>query len=40
MTTQFLGMSAREGLLLTPGILNDLLTLEKSRRGLRGEDDG
>lgn len=37
MTTQFLGLSVREGMLLTPGLMSDLVALEKQRRGYREE---
>lgn len=38
VTTQFLGLSVREGMLLTIGQVNDLIKLEKSRRGIKEED--
>ena len=38
--TQFLGLSAREGLLLTVGQVADLQTLEIARRGLKRKEDG
>lgn len=37
--TQFLGLSAREGMLLSIGTVNDLVELEIRRRGLRREED-
>lgn len=39
VTTQFLHLSIREGLLLTPGQMLDLQELEIHRRGLRREED-
>lgn len=38
LTTQFLHLSVREGLLLTPGQVLDLRELEIQRRGLRQEE--
>ena len=38
VTTQFLGLSVREGMLLTLGQVNDLIKLEKIRRGIKEED--
>ncbi len=40
LLTQFLRLSVREGLLLTPGQVLDLQELEIRRRGLRREEDG
>lgn len=40
LLTQFLHLSMREGLLLTPGQVLDLQELEIRRRGLRREEDG
>lgn len=40
LLTQFLRLSMREGLLLTPGQVLDLQELEIRRRGLRREEDG
>lgn len=37
--TQFLRLDLREGLLLTPGQVMDLQTLEERRRGLNREED-
>ena len=37
--TQFLHLSVREGLLLTPGQVLDLQELEIRRRGLHREED-
>ena len=39
LLTQFLRLSVREGLLLTPGQVLDLQELEIQRRGLRREED-
>ena len=39
LLTQFLRLSVREGLLLTPGQVLDLQELEIRRRGLRREED-
>lgn len=39
LTSQFLGLSVREGLLLTPGQAADLQTLEAARRGLRRKEE-
>lgn len=39
LLTQFLRVSVREGLLLTPGQVMDLQTLEERRRGLKREED-
>ena len=36
--TQFLRLSVREGLLLTPGQVMDLQELEERRRGLEREE--
>ena len=37
--TQFLSMTAKEGMLLPIGIVMDLLDMEKERRGIdRGDD--
>lgn len=36
--TQFLRLSVREGLLLTPGEVMDLRELEARRRGLKREE--
>lgn len=36
--TQFLGLSIREGMLLCPGQVYDLMKLEIQRRGLRREE--
>ena len=38
LLTQFLHLSVREGLLLTPGQVMDLQTLEERRRGLKREE--
>ena len=37
--TQFLGLSVREGMLLTPGQVADLQALEMKRRGIKTEED-
>lgn len=37
LLTQFLRLDLREGLLLTPGQVMDLQTLEERRRGLKKE---
>ena len=37
--TQVLGLSPWEALLLTPGTLLDLLTLERKRRGWRDQEE-
>lgn len=39
LTTQFLRLSVREGMLLTAGQVLDLQELEIRRRKLRGEED-
>lgn len=39
IATQFLGLSAREGMLLTVGRVLDLLDLEIKRRRLRREEE-
>lgn len=39
LTTQFLHLSVKEGMLLTPGQVMDLQTLEIERRGLRKKED-
>ena len=36
--TQFLGLSARESMMLTPGQINDLKDLELIRRGLKKKE--
>lgn len=38
LLTQFLRLSVREGLLLTPGQVMDLQELEERRRGLNREE--
>ena len=38
LLTQFLRLSVREGLLLTPGQVMDLQELEERRRGLEREE--
>lgn len=38
LTTQFLRLSTREGLMLTPGQAMDLRALEFRRRGLRRKE--
>lgn len=38
LLTQFLRLSIREGMLLTPGQVIDLQELEINRRGLREKD--
>ncbi len=38
LLTQFLRLHLREGLLLTPGQVMDLQTLEERRRGLKREE--
>lgn len=38
IVTQFLGLSVREGMLLTPGQVADLQELEIVRRGLRRKE--
>lgn len=38
LLTQFLRLSVREGLLLTPGQVMDLQELEERRRGLKREE--
>lgn len=38
LLTQFLRLSVREGLLLTPGQVMDLQTLEERRRELKREE--
>lgn len=38
LLTQFLCLSVREGLLLTPGQVMDLQTLEERRRELKREE--
>lgn len=38
LLTQFLHLSVREGLLLTPGQVMDLQELEERRRGLEREE--
>ena len=38
LLTQFLSLSVREGLLLTPGQVMDLQELEERRRGLQREE--
>ena len=38
LLTQFLRLSVREGLLLTPGQVMDLHTLEERRRELKREE--
>lgn len=38
LLTQFLRLSVREGLLLTPGQVMDLQELEERRRGLEQEE--
>lgn len=37
--TQFLRLDLRTGLLLTPGMVSDLVELERQRRGMKGDDD-
>ena len=37
--TQFLRLPLRDGLLLTPGEISDLVELERERRGLKREED-
>lgn len=39
IVTQFLGLSVREGLLLSIGQVADLQALELTRRGLRRKED-
>jgi len=39
VVTQFLNLSYKEGMLLTPGRVFDLIYLEKQRRGINTEDD-
>jgi len=39
VVTQFLQLSAKEGLLLNVGTVMDLLWLEKGRRGINEEED-
>lgn len=38
--TQFLHLSVKEGMLLTPGQVLDLQEIEIGRRGLRKKEDG
>lgn len=40
LLTQFLHLSIREGMLLTPGQVLDMQEIETKRRGLRKAEDG